>query len=597
MVMEPEGSPLLSINLDENTLDAAPVRRIVPLPVELSESDYRAIVTDAPDAIVTMTVEGRISTFNRAAERMFGYSEHELTGQPFTSLLPERARERLHLAFNHFLQPGVSQDSGQSWITGGLRRDGSEFPVEVSIAGAHHGSRHLIIAVIRDATMRMRHEEQLTHRAFHDSLTGLPNRSLFLDRLEHALERVARTGNEVAVIFVDLNKLKMVNDSYGHQAGDALLIEVGRRIASCLRPGDTVARISGDEFTILLEDVHGVQKAAQTAEHIIELLATPVQYGSSTITPSASIGIALSGRTGVTPAEMLRRADTAMYGAKRSGDMSFNVYQPRPWRWLSQLDQLIERSIDTFTMSYRPIIDLRTGGVRGYSVLGALLDYQGRSGPTLLRDALPDVEPEEIGLIAALIRKMAHQSFGQLREWTPGDGAVLPVLEINLPVGFLEEPDIAEQLVNLLQGEGFTPDRLSINFDEAGLLPTGKQGIAALGKLQEHGFRIGLDRFGAGHGSLPWLRQLPIELLILDRSLVEPARLDRRDVPFLSTLVSLIQTLGVCVAAESNGDVEDVRLLHELGCDFLRLSPDSGPFSATELTRRLASGTPLIAAD
>lgn len=597
MVTEPEGSPLLSINLDENTPDAVPVHGIVSLPVELSESDFRAIVTEAPDAIVTMTVDGRISTFNRAAERMFGYSQHEITGQSFTNLLPERARERLRLAFNHFLEYEGSQDSGQSWITGGLRQDGSEFPVEVSIAGGHHGSRHLITAVVRDATTRMHHEEQLTHRAFHDSLTGLPNRSLFMDRLEHALERVARIGNEVAVIFVDLNKLKMVNDSYGHQAGDALLVEVGRRIASCLRPGDTVARISGDEFTILLEDVHGVQEAARTAERIIELLAMPVEYGSSTITPSASIGIALSGRAGVTPAEMLRRADTAMYGAKRSGDMSFNVYQPRPWRWLSQLDQLIERSIDTFTMSYRPIIDLRTGEVRGYSVLGALLDYQGRTGPTLLRDALPDIEPEEIGMIAALVRKMAQQSIGQLRKWTPGDDAVPPLLEVNLPVGFLDEPDIAEQFGKLLRAEGFTSDRLSINFDEAGLLTAGKLGIAAVRRLQEHGFRIGLDRFGAGHGSLPWLRQLPIELLILDRSMVEPARLDRREVPFLSALVSLIQTLGVCVVAESNGDVEDVRLLRELGCDFLRLSPDSGPFSAAELTCRLAAGTPLIATD
>lgn len=599
MLMEPEGSPLLGVEVETDAFDhvTAPVHRLPLLPINLSDASYRAIVENAPDAIITTTVDGQISTVNRVAEQMFGYPAQEIIGQPLTCLLPERDRERLLVAFDHLLGPNSRQESHHSWVSSGLRRDELEFPIELRIADVDNGSCQFVIAVVRDATTRVRHEEQLAHRAFHDSLTGLPNRSLFMDRLEHALERAARAGNEVAVIFVDLNKLKMVNDTYGHQAGDVLLVEVGRRIAGCLRPDDTVARISGDEFTILLEDVHGIQEAARTAERIIEALAEPIEFESSAFQPSASLGVALSGRSNLTPAELLRRADSAMYGAKRSDDMRFNIYQPRPLRWLSQLDRLIERSIDTFRLSYRPSIDLHTGDIRGYGLLGALLGYQGRPEPTLLRDALPDIDREEIGLIAALIQQMARQAVGQIREWTPEGATTPPLLEVNLPVGFLEERDLAEQLTNLLQAERFTNDRFSIGFDEVGLLTAGKPGIDALKKLRQSGFRLRLDHFGAGQGSIRWLRQLPIDVVTLDQSLVDPARLDRREVPFLASLVSLIQSLGICVAAEGNGDSDDVRLVRELGCDFLRLSPASGAFSTTELTRRLASGAPLVNLD
>lgn len=596
VMTEPEDSPLLNINVEPNNGEAAAVGELKTLPHSPGASLYRTIVDGSPDAIVTMTAEGRISTFNQAAERMFGHSSVEIIGQPFTQLLPARDGEAMRLALEQFLRRESNQGWDRSWVVSGRRRDESAFPVEISIAEVRHGQQQIITAMLRDATLRVEHEEQLAHRAFHDALTGLPNRSLFLDRLEHALERVSRTGDEVAVIFVDLNKLKLVNDTYGHQVGDTLLIEVGRRIASCLRPDDTVARISGDEFTVLLEDVQGVHEATHIAKSIIEVLAKPVEFRSSTIRPSASIGIAFSGRGGTTSAEMLRRADTAMYNTKRSGDGGFSVYEPRPRRWLDQADDLSGSPVSRFAMRYRPQIELRTGEVHGYSVLAALLDYQGRPGATLLRDVIPDIELEEIGLIAAMIQQMGKEALSQVRQWAPGDGSVLPILGVNLPAGYLLQPDLAEFFANLLESEGFAPDRLSISFDETGLLAEGRQAIGALHELRERGIRVGVDRFGSGQGSLSWLRQLPMDLLILDRSLVDSARLDRREIPFLSSLVSLVQTLGICVAVESSGDAADVRLLRQLGCDFLRLAPDSGPFNAAEMTRRLAAGTPLIPA-
>ncbi|HLI50482.1 MAG TPA: diguanylate cyclase [Thermomicrobiaceae bacterium] len=590
---EPEEAPLLNINGEANAADAAAVRELTALPSSAGASIYRAIVDGSPDAIVTMTAEGRIITFNQAAREMFGHSPADIIDQPFMRLLPERDRETTRLAFDHFLEGETSPEWDRAWIVSGLRQDGSEFPIEISIAELRHGQQRIITAVVRDATLRMRHEEQLAHRAFHDSLTGLPNRSLFLDRLDHALERVSRTGGEVAVVFVDLNKLKLVNDTYGHQSGDALLIEVGRRIASCLRPDDTVARISGDEFTILLEDVHGVAQAIQTAEQIIERLAEPVPVGSLTIRPAASIGIAFSGRGGATPDEMLRRADAAMYNAKRSGDTRFNIYEPRPRSWLSQLEQPSERTVGRFALRYRPQIELRTGEVRGYSVLAALLDFQDRPGVTFLRDVIPDIELEEIGLIAAMIQQMGKHALSQVRQWTPGDGSVLPILGVNLPAGYLHQPDLAEFFAGLLETEGFTTDRLSISFDESSLLAEGNRAIGALHALRECGFRLGLDRFGSGQGSLPWLRHLPIDLVTLDRAIVEPARLDRRETSFLASLVSLVQSLGACVSIESGGNAEEVELLRGIGCDFLWLAPDSGPYDAAEMTRWLAAGAPL----
>jgi diguanylate cyclase len=290
-----------------------------------SEARYRTVANAAFDAIVAIAPT---AWFSRGAERMFGHSAEKIIGGSVTLLVPERYRDLCVATLHRYTRMGEARVVGGTIELVGLRKDGSEFPIEMSLGETLEDGERLFTAIIRDVTERKSLEEQLRDQAFHDPLTGLPNRVLFMDRLGHALALAHRRGTKVAVLFTDLDTFKVINDSLGHNAGDQLLRAVAERLNDCVRPEDTAARLGGDEFTILVEGVAGGDDVALIAERSAEILQPPIALEEQEVFATVSTGIALNSTAQEQPADLLRYADLAMYRAKHRGKARYEVFEP-----------------------------------------------------------------------------------------------------------------------------------------------------------------------------------------------------------------------------------------------------------------------------
>lgn len=296
-----------------------------------SEERFRQLFENSVDALFIHDEEGRIVDCNVEAYRSLGYTREELLALSVKDIAEDviSEEEREAMVGETPWQRAMSGRPGKPVGTHEnrhRRRDGTTFPVEVALASMDYGGRRMIFAAVRDITERKAREERLSHQAFHDSLTGLPNRALFLDRLEHALARGQRREFGIAVLFLDLDNFKDVNDSFGHDAGDRLLVEIGGRLASCVRSADTVARLAGDEFTLLLEDVGEIQEAVRVAERIETVFEKPVRLDARELAVTASIGVVVETGSGRSPQQLLNDADTAMYRAKKAGRARYEIY-------------------------------------------------------------------------------------------------------------------------------------------------------------------------------------------------------------------------------------------------------------------------------
>ena len=370
-----------------------------------SEERYRVLVEAAPNGILVVDGDGRIVLANPHAHTMFGYAGDELLGQHVEALIPGRSRgehasERTEYAGEPAVPPmGAGRDLRA------MRRDGSEFPVEISLGPAEIEGRVVVTAVVADISERKRLEERLAHLALHDSLTGLPNRALFLDRLELALARLQRQDGKVALLFFDLDRFKVVNDSLGHEAGDRLLVEVAARLRQAVRPTDTVARLGGDEFAVLCEGLADEMQALPVAERILDALRAPVALGDHHVVVGASMGVGSTGSPTYGSSALLRDADVAMYRAKERGGGRLEFFEaPMHAKAVKRLDveAMLRKAVeeDGFYVVYQPIADLETGELVGTEAL-ARWDHRryGELGPA---EFIPIAE--ETGLIAAIGR-------------------------------------------------------------------------------------------------------------------------------------------------------------------------------------------------
>ena len=298
-----------------------------------SEARHRAVVNTAFDAIITVTSDGIIRDYNPGAERIFGYEAAEAIGQPITLLMPAHVRDMYLARFRRLAAARSTRLLGRTLEGYGRRKDASELPIELTVAPVDESRGRTFTGVVRDITERKAIEAQMSHRAFHDALTGLPNRALFMDRLEQALARSVRRKMGLAVLFLDLDGFKDVNDSFGHDAGDHLLVLIARRLQSSLRRVDTVARLGGDEFTIVLEDIHSITEANIVAKRIIDRVREPVELTNGRALVTTSIGIAFCAAGEERPEELVRRADIAMYWAKHGGKSRYVVFDTAGGQW------------------------------------------------------------------------------------------------------------------------------------------------------------------------------------------------------------------------------------------------------------------------
>jgi diguanylate cyclase (GGDEF)-like protein len=424
--------------------------------------------------------------------------------------------------------------------------------------------------VMIDITDRKHLEERLTHQAFYDGLTGLPNRALFIERLDHALARSMRRPDDiVAVLFLDLDDFKVVNDTLGHTAGDQLLQTVSQRLVDASRADDTAARLGGDEFTILLEDVSSVDEVARYAARILERITAPIDVGEHRLTVSASIGIAISG-SGETGAEdLVRQADVAMYRAKQNGKAGFEIYDERmsieAWRRL-EMEAELRRAVEGghLQVYYQPIYDLTRGGV---VEVEALVRWQHpERGLLQPADFIPFAE--SMGSILDIDRYVLQAACRQVQAWSIGDGPMAELtLCVNLSAREFRVPGIVEAVADILRGTGLPAERLKLEITESVVMIESSLTESIIRGLAGLGVRIAIDDFGVGYSALGYLRRLSADTLKIDRSFVAGLGSSREDAAIVSATIALARALDLSVTAEGIETPGQAALLRELGCD------------------------------
>jgi len=416
----------------------------------------------------------------------------------------------------------------------------------------------------RDVTENKQLENQLAHQAFHDPLTGLANRALFADRVEHAVAGRGRPELGVAVLFLDVDDFKTVNDSLGHSAGDLLLRAVGQRLLDAVRPGDTVARFGGDEFAVLLEEISATSDAARAAERIARVLRVPFFVQGREVFVTASIGISIGHHAD----ELLRSADVAMYRAKSAGKASHVFYEPAmddATHSRLQLTSDLRRATfhGEFALVYQPEVDLSTGRPVG---LEALLRW--------LHPELGVVAPlefvglaEDTGLVVPIGRWVLTEACTRAAELHSRRADALPLtMSVNLSARQLQDPGLIEDVAEALQASGLAPERLTLELTESVLVRGGEAVLDGLRALKDLGVRLALDDFGIGYSSLSYLRDLPVDVLKIDRSFVTAADADAESRSILRGIVQIGQALGLEVVAEGIERTAQVVALLELGC-------------------------------
>jgi diguanylate cyclase (GGDEF)-like protein/PAS domain S-box-containing protein len=531
---------------------------------EEREGRIRAVVNRVADGILVVDPNGRIASCNPAAERMFSYS---------SGLLGLDASQLLH---GELLRPRQDRrPASGAWVTVGRRQDGREFAVElaqstVRVDGAEHS-----ILVVRDTTERRRFEEQLRYQAFHDGLTGLPNRLLFRDRLNGALSRSERQRRSVAVLFLDLDDFKLVNDSLGHAAGDVLLVEVARRLQACARASDTVARLGGDEFALLLEEQAAPLEAEVLATRIARALREPFTIQGHDVFTTVSVGVAMSRPELHEPERLLREADLALYQAKAQGKSCWAVFdhalEARAVRRLaleSDLRRALQR--EEFRLFFQPSVSLGDGRILGVE---ALVRWQ-HPERGLVEPASFLPAAEEAGLIVPIGRWVLAEACRRVREWQTSHLGSEPEafvqglgLAINVSAQEFRSPDLIENVRRALQDSGLEPSLLTLEISEQCLMRDLEAAADRLRDLKGLGVRLAIDDFGTGYGSLAHVRSLPVDVLKIDGSFVRALSADPQNAAIARGVIGLAQALAITVTAEGVETPHQRTLLRDLGCD------------------------------
>jgi diguanylate cyclase (GGDEF)-like protein/PAS domain S-box-containing protein len=533
-----------------------------------SEERFRLMVDGVPDyAIFMLDAEGRVASWNTGAQRIHGYSEHEIVGAHVSVFWPPEdvAAGKVAAELSTAKRDGRYEEDG--WR---VRKDGTRFWASLVITALRNadGSLRGYAKVTRDVTERKLAEEKLLHDAMHDTLTGLPNRALFLDRLTQALARTRRSDrHHCAVLFLDVDRFKLVNDSYSHVVGDELLIELARRLDSSLRPGDTVARLGGDEFTMLLDDLSDEHRAGDVAARIQGLLEQPFEVDGRGIYIGASIGISRSG-VDMNAADMMRNADIAMYEAKREGRSRIATFNDEMYshvvnqlRLETDLRGAIEdRRLRVF---YQPIIDLRDGRLSGFE---ALVRWPA-DGQTISADEFIAVA-EDTGLIEPLGRLVLDEACQRLSEWRAAgliDAAA--TISVNVSGRQLVDESLLADVGAALARSGLPAASLLVELTESTIINDPEHMHTALEQLRGIGVKAHIDDFGTGYSSLTFLHHFPGDTLKVDRSFIASMHTDQSHAAIVRGIVTLAHSLGFQVIAEGVDDPAQLDRLRELGCE------------------------------
>ena len=541
-----------------------------------------AMVEHSSDVVLLVDADGSINYASPGLASTLGHRPSDWTGRSLVDLVATDDRD----AAASELRKAAALPQGEmvKFEASLVRVDGQRRRMEATIANLLGGDAvDGLVSTFRDVTEQRNLERQLSHRAFHDELTGLANRALFLDRMDHTL-RVARPDEDpVVVLFVDLDDFKSVNDALGHGVGDQMLRSIADRIRVVAGTGDTPARLGGDEFALLLEDRGGVDRALDVAEALLDTLRQPVALAGYDLTVLASVGVAVS-TPGMTTAGLLRDADIAMYEAKRAGKSQIKIFDPamrltatRHLEFRSDLGSAIER--DQLRLVFQPMIDLKTHRVVGAE---SLLRWE---HPTRGSIAPSEFIPiaERAGLIVPIGRWVVDQSIKAAPRW---QGRGPQRVSVNVSALQLRSPEFVEQVRQSLEQHRLAPDRVVLEITETMLVEEIESTRDNLAPLRELGVLIAIDDFGTGYCSLSYLQKFPVDIVKIDRQFVEELDEQPRNMSLARMILQLTAGLEVTSVAEGIERPAQLRALQALGCDVGQGYLLSGPLEADELDRR-----------
>jgi diguanylate cyclase (GGDEF)-like protein/PAS domain S-box-containing protein len=524
---------------------------------------YRRIFEESPEPAYVTTRTGAFTHVNNAMCELVGWGRHELLGMNALTLYADPAE-------GHSFQKEIAKrDDVRSHELKVRTRSGRILDCLLSSRAMRDDAGGVVgyQGVIHDITDRKHAERQLIHNAFHDPMTGLPNRALFMDRLERLIRHTKRHREFCyAVLFLDLDRFKLINDSFGHLVGDELLNLVARRLQTCIRQEDTVARLGGDEFGILLDAVLDVTDATRVAERIAESLSVPFEIEGHEVSTSASVGITLSSVSHLYPEDVLRDADTAMYRAKAIGTAQYEVFDKDMHAQvvaLLQLETDMRRALDRaqFEMHYQPIVNLETEKLVGFEALIRWLHPElGVLYPkSFLRLA------EDTGLIVPLGWEGLRTALRQLREWQQVDPHLS--MSVNLSARQILQPDFVDRLGALVQEIG-TTEGLELDITERVFMENADTVSSLLMRLRGCGIRLCIDDFGTGYSSLSYLQRFSIDSLKIDRSFVSGVGTDGSNLALVNTISALARNLGIEAIAEGVETREQLAALRAIGTRF-----------------------------
>jgi diguanylate cyclase (GGDEF)-like protein/PAS domain S-box-containing protein len=537
--------------------------RYIAWQLECSEKLYRYLVDSSPDIVYTLNAEGHFTFVNDRTHQLLGFQREELIGKHYSVLVHEDDLERARYVFNE-RRVGERASRNVELRLKCFNSDATERAFEntlVTIAFNSMGMYALdpearkktffgTYGVARDITDRKRAEELISYQAYHDILTDLPNRVLFRDRLELALIQARRNKDELAVMFVDLDRFKLVNDTLGHMKGDELLQQVAGRLKATLRGGDTLARLGGDEFILLLPDLRNRQDAAMIADKFLECLQQPFYLDSREVHVSASIGIAVYPVDGETIDDLIRHADIAMYQVKAVGKNGHSFYDhsmlDASYEKIA-LEQSLRRALEQgeLEMYYQPQVDITTGLIVGAE--GLMRWNHPERGLLTPGDFLPFAE--ENGLMIPISDWMLGAVCSDLREWnSTGNSPVR--LSFNLSPQYLERGDFSKQFQNVLAHFDISPSQIEVEITENICIRNPQYAIGQLNKLCKLGVSIAIDDFGTGYSSLAYLHRFPIHTLKIDQSFIKEILREDGHFPVVLAIISIARGLGLKLVAE-----------------------------------------------
>ena len=522
------------------------------------------------DAVICTDIAGNITFLNVVAEKMTGWSGKEAAGHPMAEVLQitdatssETTPNPMALAIVRNITMNLPPNCTL------VRRDGFKIPIEDSVAPIHdrEGQATGAVIVFHDVSVARAMAEQLAHLAEHDFLTGLPNRMLLNDRVAQAITLAPRHMKKVAVLFLDLDGFKHINDSLGHPIGDKLLQAIGKRLVECVRGSDTVSRQGGDEFVVLLSEVEHAEDAAISAVRLLQGVAGSYSIDMHDLHISASIGVSIYPDDGLDAETLIKNADTAMYQAKENGRQSYQFFKPS-MNVRAVERQSIEESLrramerQEFTLHYQPKIDLRTGEITGAEAL--LRWTHPVRGPVSPAQFIPVAE--DCGLILPIGKWVLREACKQARAWQNA-GLALGTIAVNISAMEFRDDKFLEEVFAIINDSGLDPKFLELELTESVLMKRAEATESILKTLRARGVKVAVDDFGTGYSSLSYLRRLPIDALKIDQSFVRQITTDPDETTIVTAVIGMGRSLKLRVVAEGVETQEQLAFLQKYECD------------------------------